>query len=807
VRPQDTAAAAFRLCAKEQSMKQATSRCANDPRVDASRAIAASATTMRRTDIERQVRLGRTPWRRGGFAVLLLAASWCTWLTAPHSTVAAQAPELVTPVPLALTISGGGTKGSYMGGHLYYMGQMARLSGRFQPRVFTGASAGAVNSIVGMLAACGPPQPDPTRSLYWDAWTSIGIHELFVPEKTTAAGMLTTDAYRSILAKMRGLWEAGLPTSCDIVLGVVITRVNARNVVLAPGFPPLPLSREIVLVRVTGQGPGRPPLARNWVDSARATGQLLLPLDGTHAKPFDALQQLVLASSAFPFGFSPVSLRHCVRGAGTLADSSCTPNEADAGLFMDGGIFDNQPLGPAVDAMRTFRIAPHDDGHFYFLDPRVRAYPAAVDAVDTHDPEPHDVVRLIGSMVALVSSTEARELIGVFEHQPWLRDRLLLARTYFPPISGTFTGVLDRGFREFDFYLGMYNAARSVREHPLGAGVPELDAIVLADGDPDLRDAWRPYHCLRAVLDGVGEPTACDGESLTDFRILLQFTLDRLTEECRRAAQSGGADAKQQAAAHRQCRAAMEGVAAPRVAGVRVIADAEKVQRAGESELDYQLRLLGRYGFRFRDLGLEPHEAHKARDRVLRLVSRMLHQFSAVQPRVARPMDLLMRIGVDVHIGYLPPVHTIHFTIGQGIELGYSGAIDDRGWRWLRFGAALGFDGASTYLSPSDDFIAVIPKAGLEFEVSGKPDRQIRLGARLGYQLSSGDDFTRGPCDYANEANRPCSRLVTEAYAAASIFGFLRVQVAGVFEPGSGAGQSDYWALRPTVGVQLNSPF
>lgn len=758
-------------------------------------------------DIKRRVRIGQTPRRRGWFAVLLLAASCCTWLTAPISTVAAQGPGPATPVPLALIISGGGTKGSYMAGHLYFMGQMARLSGRFQPRVFTGASAGAINSMVGMLTACGPPQPNPTRSLYWDAWTSIGIHELFVPEKTTAAGMLTTDAYHSILAQMRSIWQAGLPTSCDVVLGIVITRANARNVVLAPGFPPLPLSREVVLVRITGQGPGRPPLARNEVDSTRATGQLLLPLDGPDAEPFEALQQLIIASAAFPFGFSPVSLRHCVREAGTPTDFRCTPNEAVTALFMDGGIFDNQPLGAAIDAMRILGIAPHDDGRFYFLDPRVRAYPSAVDAVEADDPETQDVVRVISSMVDLASSTEARELIGTFEHQPWLRDRLLLARTYFPQISRTFTGLLDRGFREFDFYLGMYNAARSVREHPLGAGLPELDAIVLADGEPDLRDAWRPYQCLRAVLDGVGDPAACDGDALTDFRILLQFTLDRLTEECRSAARSGGAGAKQQAADHPQCRAAMEGVAARLVEGVRVIDDEEKIQRDGESELDYQLRLLGRYGFRFRDLGLDRHEAHKARDRVIRLVSRMLQQFSDVQPRVARPMALLMRIGVDLRLGYLPPVHSVHLTMGQGIELGYSVRIDDRGSRWPRFGVALGFNGVLTYLGASDDFIVVIPKAGLEFEVLGKPGRQIRLGARMGYQFSSGDDFTTGVCDYANEENLPCSRVVTDAYAAASIFGFLRLQVAGVFEPGLRTGQSDRWALQPTVGVQFNSPF
>lgn len=743
--------------------------------------------------------------RPGIVAVLALVAAVPAVLHAQDT--AAQAEEPTIPDPLALTISGGGTKGPYMAGHLYYMGQMAHVSDRFQARVFTGASAGAINSMVGVLSTCGAREPNPTRSLYWDAWTSIGIDEIFVPEKTTATGMLTTDAYQPILSQMRTLWQAGLSTSCDVVLGVVITRTEARNVVLAPGFPPLPLSREAVLVRITGQGPGRPPLVRNQIDSTRATGQLLLPLDGPDSQPFEALAQLILASAAFPFGFSPVSLRHCVREAGTLTNSRCTPNEADTALFMDGGIFDNQPLGLAIEAMRTIGFARTGDAHFYFLDPRVRAYPSAIGDAQEDEPATKDVLSVISSFLGLVSSTEARELISTFEHEPQLHDRLLLARTYFPQISSTFTGLLDRAFREFDFYLGMYNAARSIREHPLGAGVPELDALVLADGAPDLREAWKPYQCLRAVLDGVGDSSACDGDELTDFRILLQLTLDRLTEECRRAARSGGTAAKQHAVDHPQCRAAMEGVAAPLVNGVRVIDDTEKIQRDDESELNYQLRLLGLYGFHFRDLGLDRNEAHEAGDQVIRLASRILQRFSDVQPRVARSMGVLSRIGVDMSLGYLRPVHSFHITVGMGAELGYSVTVDDRDWSWLRFGVALAFDGLSTFLSPSEDYLAVIPKAGLEFEVFGRPEGQIRLGTRLGYQFSSADDFTSGDCDFANESNRPCSRVMTEAYAAASVFGFLRLQVAVVFEPGLHTGQSDYWALRPTVGMQFNSPF
>jgi len=126
-------------------------------------------------------------------------------------------------------------------------------------------------------------------------------------------------------------------------------------------------------------------------------------------------------------------------------------------------------------------------------------------------------------------------------------------------------------------------------------------------------------------------------------------------------------------------------------------------------------------------------------------------------------------------------------------------------------------DGSRQFVAPKDlryvrlhiddpnsvDHYARIP----EFEVIGRPLAQLRVGVRGGYQFSTTDSFGSEECDLPNEALRPCSRFVTEVYASASLLGFVRFQLAGVYEPKLHDDQQNLFSLRPTIGIQLNSPF
>ncbi|HRE91334.1 MAG TPA: hypothetical protein PK095_19615, partial [Myxococcota bacterium] len=528
--------------------------------------------------------------------------------------------------------------------------------------------------------------------------------------------------------------------------------------------------------------------------------------DKTDTRPFDALIELVMASAAFPVGFPPVSVAHCLMPPG--APGTCTPSMATSALFMDGGVFDNQPLGLAVHAMRS--LSPDgtlpglpEGARFYFLDPRARTWPAPDLADDAPPDGALDIVRLLFGMV---ESSAASALVSVFDERAEIRERLLVAQTFYPQISSTFNGLLERSFREFDFYLGMLNARRTVQAHPLGRGLPDPLDLIRARRDPGLESAWRPLACLLAVLDPGGDDgaTACAGDELTDFRILLQLTLDTLSEDCRQAA---AAKAPLVGPDQPHCLAAMTGQPTARVHGVREVPDVERRRREGEGLLAYQLRLLGYYRFHFRDMGLSREDAEEAPRQLIRIAHRIAQRFADEQPRYGLALGIMSRIGVDVVLGYVPPRHSLHGTLGLGAELGWSMSLGESSLSWLRVGAALGFDGLSTVFNASDDYFALIPKVGLELELYGSAAVQLRLGVRAGFQLSTADGFTSDTCDFATEGRLPCSRFMTESYLAASLLGLLRIQVAAAWAPALREGQDDLVWFRPTLGFQLNSPF
>ncbi len=735
------------------------------------------------------------------FVSLFVASLWLD--------VAGAAAQSTESAPLALTISGGGAKGAYMAGHLFYMGHASRAAGRpLQPRVFTGASAGAINAFLTVLTACSAAEPDPHRSLYWEAWIPVGINELFDADGIESTSMLTTRASAPLVERVQTLWEAGLPEDCDVYLGATMTRAIPRSVVLAPGLPGLPRSLENVLVRITGRGDGVAPSVQNVFDSSSPASQFLLPLDGPDVDPFSALMDVIFASAAVPFAFAPVYVAHCLSDPDLPSPAPCTPTNAQSAAFFDGGIFDNQPLGLAVRSMRELSRADGvatavlESANFYFLDPKALAYPAMSESQD--DGEATGAIGIAKLLLGMVDSGESSELVSVFEQEPILRTRLLVGRTFFPQISNVFTGLLERSFREFDFYLGMYNAARSVREHPLGRDIPDVEMELLRDANDELVNAWRPFTCLRAILDGVGDVQACEGEDLLDFRILLQLSVDRMADQCRRVANMGG---HVTAVEHRRCNAAMTGGPRTIVPGVSTISDAERRREDDEDPLDYQLRLLGLYQFHFRDLGLRREDARYARDQLIRLAHAMVHGYARAQPGNRTALAVLGRIGIDISLGYVPPRHSIHASLGLGGEIGYSATVNGFSLQWLRLSVALGFDGLSTIFSSADTYFAFVPKAGLEFEVLGRPLAQTRVGIRAGYQFSTTDSFGGGECDLSNEALRPCTRFVTELYTSVSLLGFVRFQLAGLFKPKLRGNQQNLFSLRPTIGIQLNSPF
>src|SRR5262245_59032909 len=142
-----------------------------------------------------------------------------------------SAPQPSAPHLLSFTVSGGVSLGSYEAGTLYFLTEsIKRSQGEYELKIATGASAGSANALIALIDSCRPQVADPTYSLGYQTWLPVGIAQLFVPERVTPISVLNRGPLVGAMERLAERVRAeGLPTSCDLVFGVSVTRkVPAR---------------------------------------------------------------------------------------------------------------------------------------------------------------------------------------------------------------------------------------------------------------------------------------------------------------------------------------------------------------------------------------------------------------------------------------------------------------------------------------------------------------------------------------------------------------------------------------------------
>lgn len=216
----------------------------------------------------------------------LVATSLAAWCVSRASAVQAEEPVAPRrPSPVAFVVSGGVSLGAYEAGFLYAIVEaLKRHRDVFDIRVATGASAGSTNGFLSLLASCEPPVPDPTQSLLFSAWKEVGFPRLFDPKDTTPIAAFSRKPLDRLAEKIQARFMAGVPTSCDVMLGVSTTRLASQKHVLGPDSPlQLPRTEEKFVVRMLGKGNGKPPSLENYVDPRYGFPQALLPSPRAHA--------------------------------------------------------------------------------------------------------------------------------------------------------------------------------------------------------------------------------------------------------------------------------------------------------------------------------------------------------------------------------------------------------------------------------------------------------------------------------------------------------------------------------------------
>ena len=524
-------------------------------------------------------------------------------------------------IPLSFTVRGGVSLGAIEAGYLYYITETLKENpGIFDPRMVTGASAGSINALLITMALGTDPQPDPEKSLFYRVWTRLNQKTLLDTDNpATPMGALSSGkALQEAGELVWDDWKEGLDASFEMVLGMSTTRLNPYEVDVAPGLTLQRQAEKFVFI-VKGRGKGKPPLITNVVHVKPGLTQPMLPfLDYLESdseeivlqkarRNFERLRDVVLASAAFPIGFPPKRIDYClVRVTDDTQGDACTePTHSD--MFVDGGVFDNNPLRVAhrIAAMGLSRDV---DGHLFnlppekaesylynYLDPEHTSYPALPvirkKITDTKKENQNglrdtdkdiDILKLVPRFFgSFVASARAAELYSLVEEYPEVRKHMKLTTTDYPVVSSelsAFFGFFDREFLKFDFFLGMYSArnyvSRVVQKYLADYGeqriVTAFKNASLPETGNESRPEWAPLQCMRSWYDD--DPslrTACDirkdnetrrrhgAPDMHGFRILLQLSLDRLYNHC--------SQLENKETAHLHCNNAMLGKAPPRI--------------------------------------------------------------------------------------------------------------------------------------------------------------------------------------------------------------------------------------------------
>ena len=664
---------------------------------------------------------------------------------------------------IAFVLSGGVSLGAYQAGFMYYVTETAKLNNKADLRVFTGASAGSINSFLSILEGCRSQRPvAPQESLFWKTWIPLGLNELIVSEDMTRNAMFSRRQLQSALTRIKQIWLSGLPKSCHVVFGISVTRRIPEQVQFSSGLR-LNRSSEQIAIEIKGQGPGRSPQISNFYFGHPSKPKMFVVFAKNGAERIDDIANLLFASSAFPLAFPPVRIKHCLLKKVEF-EHGCKPNQIQNDEFVDGGIFDNWPINMANELAMAFKPVNHRQTYFVYLDINAKSFPIDLGYGRTNS---QDVLSLSSDLLLyMLEHARHSELHDFLIENPDLAPRILSTQAYLPlasePLEG-FWGFLEEDFRRFDFLMGMHDAQQTIS----GMHIPDLvQPETLAK-----QDMWRKLRCIVAFFSTANldseECSRSFDDSVQNLVSLYKVSVKRLYDHCRNLP----ADIP---ISHRLCARAREG---KRNIDGLVNWDERDARRTDESEVNYVIRLLVQEGFKFKDLDLPQADQALVIDRIKSRFYATLSSFNLTQPAdVARLVDLINLPMVQT-INYAP-VSSIHFaelgtdqSLGLSLKIGHNETL-----RWLRYEARLMMNGLPT-LQQSNRF-AITPAMGLSYEPKQLSSQflQVRFGLNFGYQIPLAEQ-AKSKCETSPEKSFYCRGVLGLGYVSLSFLERMRLSV------------------------------
>lgn len=384
--------------------------------------------------------------------------------------------------PVVFSFSGGISLGAYQAGVNWAMLELIKASkyapdaasrptrSKLSVGAMTGASAGNINVMLAAVEYCDRRLDRPAEeSLFWQMWVESGWDDLSPkPEdRGPDAGVLDRSAVRARLLDTlkKEMDRRNFDEKCNVPIGVVTTKVR-------PGAIAYDRHISVQNQRYAALYEARVVGARLRFVRARASllenrsigSQLVLPFDANLVISPDRVFSLTEASSSYPIAFAPVDIEYfdpvCILKHPD-PPGCATPHKEP---FMDGGVFDNNPVSLAVDVFRT--IAPNAKQRVLYVDPDATRDPLDADVsyrrTLTERAVPPGVGALLRFGLGFVPASRNYELQSFIRSQANLPPReqaVILSSTRAHPVIGehlgAFAAFLGRPFREMDFYIGV----------------------------------------------------------------------------------------------------------------------------------------------------------------------------------------------------------------------------------------------------------------------------------------------------------------------------------------------------------------
>ncbi len=397
-------------------------------------------------------------------------------------------------IRISMVISGGVSLGAYEAGYNWAMIKLLRKlkdkNKDVNPKLISlaGASAGSINALLSGVYWC---QKDDYKNsvndnLFYDTWTGIDINDLIIKGKNSSnksslfsRAILNKKAQNIINYMQKPIFRKG----CKIPLGITVTKVHP----IIEDFQGIEIKIQSFAIPMTLYEKDKTLHIKNRFlnnKNLKVMDILKIPsLDNNIAE----IKDILFASSAFPGAFTQVKLNYIYQG------------KKGSDYFLDGGLYNNIPLDLAL------ALAPKAD-NFLFIDPdsmrrfnpkeclKAKNYlncncnckSPRFKRISNKPNREINIGLLSTNLLPLFKSTQIFRSMKLYEtinnYFRYNPNRHLILSSRYHPITGNFMwafgAFLDKNFREYDYYVGVYDAIYRFAQEAQKRGFATYSSLV-----------------------------------------------------------------------------------------------------------------------------------------------------------------------------------------------------------------------------------------------------------------------------------------------------------------------------------------